>query len=270
MPGALHQPEMASRTGCRGASCNGYTTAGRKLEAALADVGWHVGRQVESLRMKTTRTWINASRRKMPWHLTWPFLVASLIVVHDAALGGRHRALAQEKNQAAPKAQTEVLVAPRTTIAGQTLPLPVAEMREAILAAVTSGSIEDLREAFELNELKPDLGPGFGGQGEYDPVVFWRKLSSDGEGREILTALGKILELPAAVLPLGPDVENSNVYIWPYLAELPLRTLSPEQRVDLSKLVSLEDAAAMAAADEYRFWRLAISADGVWLSFTRK
>src|SRR5215468_4686258 len=38
------------------------------------------------------------------------------------------------------------------------LPPPVEEMREAILSAVRLGRIEDLRHAWELNELKPDLG----------------------------------------------------------------------------------------------------------------
>ena len=32
------------------------------------------------------------------------------------------------------------------------------DMREAILSAVRSGRIEELRHAWELNELKPDLG----------------------------------------------------------------------------------------------------------------
>ena len=42
---------------------------------------------------------------------------------------------------------------------GPTRPGPVREMRETLLSAVQSGQIEELRQAFELNDLKPDLVP---------------------------------------------------------------------------------------------------------------
>src|SRR5262245_42206251 len=69
------------------------------------------------------------------------------------------------------------------------LPPPVEEMRETILSAVRSGRIEDLRHAWELNELKPDLGLATS-----DPIAHWKEISGDGEGREILAALAQILD----------------------------------------------------------------------------
>src|SRR5262249_46339126 len=52
------------------------------------------------------------------------------------------------------------------------LPRPVEEVREAILSAVRSGRIEDLRYAWDLNELKPDLGVAAS-----DPIVHWKQIS---------------------------------------------------------------------------------------------
>jgi hypothetical protein len=145
------------------------------------------------------------------------------------------------------------------------LPREVAEMREAILVAVQSGRLEDLRFAIELNELKPELGAAAGS----DPVAHLRSLSGDGTGREILAVLGALLEGGYAAIPAGQDIENSRVYVWPYFAELPLATLTPAQQVELDRLVSPAEAKAMRTAGKWGWWRLAIGAAGTWLSFGR-
>jgi hypothetical protein len=139
-------------------------------------------------------------------------------------------------------------------------------MREAILAAVRAGRIEELRHAWELNELKPDLGAELAGG---DPVAHWRKLSGDGEGLEILAVLGELLDGAYAVLPLGPDLENNRIYVWPYFAEVALDKLSPAQKVELLRLVAPAALAEMRAAGRYTHWRIAIGADGTWHSFRR-
>jgi hypothetical protein len=155
--------------------------------------------------------------------------------------------------------------APRTAQNAAELPHGVAEMREAILAAVRSGDLEDLRIAIELNELKPELGAAAGS----DPIAHLRALSADGEGREILAILGKLLEGRFAVIPAGRDIENNRVYVWPHFAEIPLGALTPAQEVELHRLMSPAEAKAMRAANKWTWWRLAISADGTWLSFGR-
>jgi hypothetical protein len=145
------------------------------------------------------------------------------------------------------------------------LPAPVAEMREAILAAVRSGNIEELRHAFELNELKPELGPEPVG----DPVAFWKKISGDGEGREVLAVLAQILDAGYAAVPLGRDLENNRIYVWPYFAEVALQKITPAQQVELLRLVPPAAAKEMMQTGKYTYWRIAIGADGTWHHFRK-
>jgi hypothetical protein len=146
------------------------------------------------------------------------------------------------------------------------LPQPVAEMREGILAAARSGRIEELKIPLDWNELKPEIAA----TNVDDPIAYWKKLSGDGEGREILAVLANILEMRPAELPLGKDLENSIIYVWPYLAEAKLDQLTPAEEVDLLRLVSPEKAKAMRAAKKWTWWRLAIGADGTWHSFRKQ
>jgi hypothetical protein len=171
---------------------------------------------------------------------------------------------------AAPKGAKPgaVAAAPRTDTvirdpAG--LPAPVAEMRETILAAVRSGVIEDLRTAIEWNELPP----AFADTGVDDPIAFLKQTSADGAGREMLAVIADLLSVGATRLPIGRDVENADVYVWPYLAERPLDQLSPAEEVELLRLVPAATAKAMRAARRWTWYRLVIGADGTWHSFMR-
>jgi hypothetical protein len=139
-------------------------------------------------------------------------------------------------------------------------------MREAILSAVRSGRIEELRHAYDLNELKPDLGIEMGS----DPIAHWKRISGDGEGREILAALAEILETRYVALPLGRDLENNRVYVWPYFAEVPLDRLTPAQEVELLRLVPPAAAKEMKKNRRYTHWRIAIGADGTWHSLRKE
>ncbi len=145
------------------------------------------------------------------------------------------------------------------------LPVPVEEMRDAILAATRSGEIEDLKVPLDWNELKPDVAATT----VDDPIAYWKKTSADGEGREILAVLANILAMRPAELPLGNDLENNTIYVWPYLAEAKLDALSPSEQVDLLRLVSPEKAKAMRTAKKWTWWRLTIGADGTWHSFRK-
>jgi hypothetical protein len=143
------------------------------------------------------------------------------------------------------------------------LPRPVEEMRQAILAAALSGRIEELRVPLDWNEMKPDVTPDV----KDDPIAFWKKISGDGEGREVLAALANMLQMRPAAVPLGKDPENSLIYVWPYLAEAKLDALTPSEEVDLLRLVSPEAAKQMRATKKWAWWRLVIGADGTWHSF---
>jgi len=145
------------------------------------------------------------------------------------------------------------------------LPIPVEEMRQAILAAAQSGNIEDLREPLEWNELKPETSAPSG----TDPIAHWRTTSADGNGREILAVLANILPMRPAELPLGKDIENNIIYVWPYLAAAELDKLTPAQEVDLLRLMSPAEAKSMRDAKKWTWWRLTIGADGTWHSFKK-
>ena len=173
---------------------------------------------------------------------------------------------AKAKNEAAKKQAAKPPPPPEVHYGTAGLPAPVLEMREAMLAAVRDGRIEELRHAFDLNELKPELGAG---PPAGDPVAHWKTVSGDGEGREILAALAEVLEMGYVALPLGRDVENNRIYVWPYLAEVPLDKLTPAQEVDLLRLISPAAAKEMKTKGKYTHWRLAIGADGTWHSFRK-
>ena len=145
------------------------------------------------------------------------------------------------------------------------LPAPVREMREAILAAARSGDIKELLIPIQWNELPPDFGAIKG----RDPTDAFKAASVDGQGREILAALASIMTLPCAVVREGRDIENNRVFVWPYLAKLALGALTPEQEVDLLRLIPRETYAAAKKSGAYTHWYVAIGADGTWHAFRR-
>jgi hypothetical protein len=204
---------------------------------------------------------------RTPWRIAWLFLLVTPAIVH--CLAALAPALAQEnkvKSGSTRKGQAGAGPPLKIHYGSEKLPIPVEEMREAILSAVRAGRIEELRHAYELNELKPDLGIG----PESDPVAHWKKISGDGQGREILAALAEILETGYVVLPLGRDLENNRIYVWPYFAEMPLDKLTPAQEVELLRLVPPAAAKGMKAARKYTYWRIAIGADGTWHSLRKE
>jgi hypothetical protein len=159
--------------------------------------------------------------------------------------------------------RTRVLAASEP--AAVALPPAVAAMRDAILEAVQTGDIEDLKAALDLNELKPELAA----EVVPDPVAFWRKASADGTGHDILATLGTLFELPHTVQPLGKDPENTGLFIWPAFADRPLAQLSMDEDAQLARLEPPDRVQRMKADGRYTGWRLVIGADGVWHSFRR-
>ena len=148
-----------------------------------------------------------------------------------------------------------------------TTPLPPAaeDMRQAIVSAVQAGDIAELKVAYDLGELKADIAD----EKVDDPVAHWKKLSSDGEGREILAILGNLLAVGPAEVARGKDPENNAVFVWPYLAELDLTKLNAAQQVDLLRLVPHAEAKAMMTQKKWTWWRLTIGADGLWHAFKK-
>jgi hypothetical protein len=190
-------------------------------------------------------------------------VLAVVGVVHAApAASALERRAANEESAARNTAPKK---APKPEIDPGPLPVPVEEMRQAILAATHSGNIEDLREPLDWNEIKPEAAAPVG----QDPIAHWKQTSTDGNGREVLAALAGILSLHPAELPLGQDLENNIIYVWPYLAEMPLDKLTPSQEVELIRLVGPAMAKTMRDKKKWTWWRLTIGADGTWHSFKK-
>ena len=147
-------------------------------------------------------------------------------------------------------------------------PLPPAaeDMRNAITSAVDAGEIEDLKYAYEMGD---EFLPAIADDAVADPVDYWKAQSADGEGREILAIISNLLAVGPAKLTTGKDPENSAVYVWPYLSELPLDKLSARQKVDLFRLMPVKEAKAMIAEKKWTWWRLTIGADGLWHAFKK-
>ena len=201
------------------------------------------------------RSLVGATRRTV-------FLLAAATIVHAAAVTpvGAQKSKSPPPTNTAPAVKGAAKV-PVVRYGTDGLPPPVVEMREAILATVKSGSMDDLMVAIELNEIKPTFGDG----PVADPIGHLKSLSGDGEGREILAALGNLLDAGYATVPLGRDLENNRIYVWPYFAETGIADLTPAQKVELYRLVPPAAASEMLAkGGKYTHWRVGIAADGTW------
>jgi hypothetical protein len=140
------------------------------------------------------------------------------------------------------------------------LPPAVAHMRERILAAARTGEIEGVIAVMRSNATMPI----FSLDGEHDPSVYWRQNYPDSAGVEILAILTDILETGFVHVDKGKPEE---MYVWPYFARAPLKTLTPAQKVDLFKIVTGGDYKEMLTAGSYNFYRLGIGEDGTWRFF---
>ncbi len=200
-----------------------------------------------------------AGRHKTTRPLVFALVLAVTAIVYCAVNLSSGAEAKKVKHPDAP-------VPPVAKPAVNALPAPVLEMRDAILTAVHAGRIEELQTAIDWSELKPDLGEEKGA----DAVQHLKKLSADGEGREILAVLANILSMDPATVALGRDLENTAVYVWPYLAERPLEKLTPGEEVDLYRLMPAAQAKAMRETKKWTWWRLAIGADGTWYTLQKK
>lgn len=145
------------------------------------------------------------------------------------------------------------------------LPLPVMELRDALLTAAKTGNLEEFKAATDVSSTKPDLG----GDQNLDIQAALKAASGDADGREALAALSEVLELAPATLPLGRDLENNLVYVWPYLSSKPLDTLSASEVIDLYRLVPAAKVIEMRHKRRWLWWQIEIAADGRLLSLKK-
>lgn len=140
------------------------------------------------------------------------------------------------------------------------LPPPVARMRAQIIDAARTGDIEQLRPVVESNEMPPIFSFG----GETDSIGYLKSISGDPDGREILAIMIEILEAGFAHLDPGMPQE---MYVWPYFHAVPFDLLTPEQEVELYKIITPQDRKGMEDYGGYTFFRLGIGPDGTWHFF---
>jgi len=143
------------------------------------------------------------------------------------------------------------------------LPEPVQRMWEAIHEAATAGNIDEMLPVLESNELPPLISR----EPVKSAIDHWKTISADGEGREILAAMIDALESGYVRVkqPSGPPV-----YVWPYFAETPIKSLTPRQEVELYRLITPDQAKDMQKKGRYTHYRIGIGSDGTWHYFLRE
>ncbi|MPZ37793.1 MAG: hypothetical protein GEU95_06970 [Rhizobiales bacterium] len=193
-------------------------------------------------------------------------------------------ALAQNRRLAQNKVRTETIRPPapdeqkfrnegRTAAPGESagkvpeiitnparLPPAVAKTRERILAAARSG---ELLKLFAVMKEAPAV-PVFSFSEVSDPIAFWKANYPDSEGVEALSILVNVLETGFVHVDVGTAQE---IYLWPYFARTPLNALTPQQRVELFRIITGADYKDMVEFGAYSFYRLGIAPDGTWQFF---
>lgn len=137
------------------------------------------------------------------------------------------------------------------------LPAPVADMRARIVEAARSGSLDALAALVSANPVRVILEEGT----TANPALLWRSQYPDSEGLELLAIVLDLLDTSFVRINEGTPNE---LYVWPSYAHMRLGDLTPQQQVELYRLVTAYDYQQMLAVDAYTFFRLGIGSDGVW------
>ncbi|MBA8901177.1 hypothetical protein [Phyllobacterium sp. P30BS-XVII] len=141
------------------------------------------------------------------------------------------------------------------------LPFPVQKMRELILTAAKSGSLEALRPLIGSGDDVTQLSLA---DVDGDPIAYLKSLAGDTDGQEILAIAVDILNSGYVHLDAGTPDE---LYVWPYFFAYPLDKLDAKQRVELFQIVTAGDYDEMKQFGTYVFYRLGITPKGRWRFF---
>lgn len=160
-----------------------------------------------------------------------------------------------ERTAPPPSPPAEDRDLPRIHYGHEGLPPPVARMREALLVAAFTGEIDRLGPVLAMNELMPMVGE----KGVTDPIVYWKAISVDGTGRDVMAEIIRVLR---SGYVLTETATGAEMYVWPYHAAYPIDRLTPRQRVELYLLASPEAGAEMQQAEIYTGYRIGIGPDG--------
>ena len=142
-----------------------------------------------------------------------------------------------------------------------TLPRPVARMRELLLEAALAGDVDRVALLAGIGDEGAQLSLVPEGR---DAGTILRQESGDGEGFETLAILAEVLEAGYVVLDEG---EEGELYLWPWFAAASLDGMTPEQKVAMFRILTAADRDAMEEFGGYVFYRLGIDRDGIWRFF---
>ncbi|WP_348529164.1 hypothetical protein [Rhizobium sp. RU33A] len=137
-------------------------------------------------------------------------------------------------------------------------PEPVRRMRELIIEAAKTG---------DISKLKPLMNPGPDQTvvplqaPDQDPIEALKAISGDSDGVEILAILLDIFSTGFVQLDKGTADE---AYVWPYFVGKSLGLLTPQEKVELLRIVTAGDVAEMQEYGNYNFFRIGITPDGRW------
>lgn len=140
------------------------------------------------------------------------------------------------------------------------LPPAVARMRARILEAARTGDLDKVLTVMQSNETMPI----FSFANEREPTAYWRANYPDSGGLEVLAILVEILDMGFVHVDAGTP---QDMYVWPYFAYVPLKQLTPAQKVELFKIVTGSDYRAMQDFGAYISYRIGIGPDGTWHFF---
>ena len=140
------------------------------------------------------------------------------------------------------------------------LPPGAARTRERILEAARTGDLDKFLIVMQSNETLPVFSFG----NEKDPIAFWKATYPASDGLETLAILIQVLETGFVHVHTGTPQE---MYVWPYFAHVPLQRLTPEQKVELFRIVTGSDYKKMKEFGAYIFYRVGVAPDGTWHFF---
>jgi hypothetical protein len=178
--------------------------------------------------------------------------------IHTETIRPPHHGSGPFKSDGRLTALSAQAAAPEIIADPSRLPPAVARARNRILAAARIGNLQDLVELMRANETV------FSRSEDKDPIAYWKANYPDSDGLEAASILITILETPFVHVNQGSPQE---VYLWPYFAHIPLRALTPEQKIELFRIVTGGDYKDMLGSGAYAFFRIGIAPDGTWQFF---
>src|SRR5256714_10922361 len=187
-----------------------------------------------------------------------PILLALVLWPHDSA--AQNSAAGARSGRIEPPAATHGAAVPEIIRDLSRLPPRAARTRERILDAARAGDLEKLLIVMQMNETVPVFSFG----SEKDPIALWKAIYPASDGLEILAILIQVLETGFVHVHKGTPQE---MYVWPYFAHVPLKGLTPDQKVELFRIVTGSDYRKMKEFGAYIFYRVGIAPDGIWHFF---